>query len=155
MCGLSPSEFASLAFSLCLLFLLLFLVHFCFIFLVIFIAFQFRHRGSKLSTRVYALSVLWQIFEQTDRTFLFVAAAKESVDCIYFAPDRDGAVRKFPSIENVIEVRARYSYEREASAKFGRLRRGLEVFEHESSSCSMLSKQKTSRPTIARKVDTL
>lgn len=56
-----------------------------------------------------------------------MAAAKESVDCMLFAPDRDGAAREFPSIENVIEVRTRYSYEREASAKFGRLRRGLEV----------------------------
>ncbi|ENI06277.1 hypothetical protein COCC4DRAFT_59756 [Bipolaris maydis ATCC 48331] len=114
-----------------------------FIFLVIFIVFQFKHRGSKLSTRVYVPLVLWRIFEQTDRTFLFVAAAKESVDCM-----------EFPSIENVIEVRIRYSYEREASAKFGRTEEGPGGI-HESSSCSMLSKQKTSRPVIARKVKTL
>ncbi|EUC42960.1 hypothetical protein COCMIDRAFT_39006 [Bipolaris oryzae ATCC 44560] len=121
-----------------------FLVPFGFIFLVTFIFFQFNHRGSKSSTSVHDLPILWQVFEQTDRTFLFAAAAEESVDCM-----------EFPSIENVIEVRERYSYEREASAKLGRLRRGLEVFEHESSSCSMLLRQRTNRPTISRKVKTL
>ncbi|EUC38274.1 hypothetical protein COCCADRAFT_32727 [Bipolaris zeicola 26-R-13] len=104
MCGLSPTEFASLAFTLWLLFLFLFLVHLSFIFLAV---------------------------------SLFFSSGTEGRSCrlVY------GAAREFPFIGNVIQVRARYSYEREASAKLGRLRRGLE--------------QRTSRPTIAQKVKTL
>jgi hypothetical protein len=81
--------------------------------------------------------------------FLPVTAAEESVDGMQFAPDRDGAARGFPSIEKVLKVRVRNSYDEEASARFGRQRSGAMVLK-ESSSCSKLPRRRHPGPKAAQ-----